>query len=412
MRISNLWWAVLPFCLFACNKDEQQEGTDGTPVSFVTTISPSSRLTVNNSWAGLSDAKVGVEINGTVKEYTVNEKGELTSAAPFYWEDLGQTVSVNAWYPYNEGKKPEVVVAADQSVAANYLASDLLEVNNASVSASENTLTFVHRTACVECALQLNPTEEGTMNAATITLCNLSGVAEGNSVKTTGDYKALVAPQTLTAGTVFMEVTMSDGRSDEYVLPEDVELKQGYIFPVSVEVTPDGLQVAFGTPIKWEGETVGTNGEAPEVGPGANGDNWESNGSDTTTGDSSEVGPDGNANGWTEGDNETTTGGSSTVNPDGNSSNWGGNSETTTGGSSTINPDGNSSNWGGNSETTTGGSSTVNPGGNSSSWGGSSDTTTGSSSTVNPGNSSGATWGGENNSTPVTAGQRNEQSTE
>ena len=120
MRISNLWWAVLPFCLF-------------------------------------SDAKVGVEINGTVKEYTVNEKGELTSAAPFYWEDLGQTVSVNAWYPYNEGKKPEVVVAADQSVAANYLASDLLEVNNASVSASENTLTFVHRTACVECALQLNP---------------------------------------------------------------------------------------------------------------------------------------------------------------------------------------------------------------------------------------------------------------
>lgn len=76
------------FCLFACNKDEQQEGTDGTPVSFVTTISPSSRLTVNNSWAGLSDAKVGVEINGTVKEYTVNEKGELTSAAPFTGKTL------------------------------------------------------------------------------------------------------------------------------------------------------------------------------------------------------------------------------------------------------------------------------------------------------------------------------------
>lgn len=301
MRISNLWWAVLPFCLFACNKDEQQEGTDGTPVSFVTTISPSSRLTVNNSWAGLSDAKVGVEINGTVKEYTVNEKGELTSAAPFYWEDLGQTVSVNAWYPYNEGKKPEaVVVAADQSVAANYLASDLLEVNNASVSASENTLIFVHRTACVECVLQLNPTEEGTMNAATITLCNLSGVAEGNSVKTTGDYKALVAPQTLTAGTVFMEVTMSDGRSDEYVLPEDVELKQGYIFPVYVEVTPDGLQVDFGTPIKWEGETVGTDGEAPEVGPDTDGDKWEQNGDDIQTdGETTEQRPEnGNSSQW------------------------------------------------------------------------------------------------------------------
>lgn len=301
MRISNLWWAVLPFCLFACDKDEQQEGTDGTPVSFVATISPSSRLTVNNSWAGLSDAKVGVEINGTVKEYTVNEKGELTSSAPFYWENLAGTASVNAWYPYNEGKKPEtVVVAADQSVAENYLASDLLEVNAASVSASENTLAFVHRTACVECVLQLDPAEEGTMNAATITLCNLSGVAEGNSVKTTGDYKALVAPQTLAAGTVFLEVAMSDGRSDEYVLPEDVELKQGYIFPVSVEVTPDGLQVDFGTPIKWDGETVGTSGESPEAGPDADGDKWDQNGDDIQTdGETTEQHPEiGNSSQW------------------------------------------------------------------------------------------------------------------
>ncbi len=76
----------------------------------------------------------------------------------------------------------------------------------------------------------------------------------------------------------------------------------------------------------WKGEPVITDGEAPEVGPDANGDNWDSSGSDTTTGDSSEVGPDGSANGWTEGNSETTTGGSSTVNP-GNSSSgatWGG----------------------------------------------------------------------------------------
>lgn len=385
MRISNLWWAVLPFCFFACGEEEQSEATSGTPVSFVATISPASRLTVNNSWAGLSDAKVGVEIGGIVKEYTVNEKGELTSAAPFYWEDLAVPASVNAWYPFNEGEKPEmVVVSADQSVAENFLLSDLLEVNGASISESENTLTFVHRTARIECALTLQSGEEGSLNAATITLLNLSGVDEGNSVKMTGDYKALVAPQTLEAGTPFLEVSMSDGRSDEYVLPDNVELKGGYIFPVSVEVTPDGLQVDFGTPIKWEGETVGTDGEAPEVGPDANGDNWDSSGSDTTTGDSSEVGPDGNANGWTEGDNETTTGGSSTVNPGGNPGEWGGNSETTTGGSSTVNPDGNSSNWGGSSETTTGGSSTVNPGNSS----------------------SGATWGGENNSIQVTAGQK------
>jgi hypothetical protein len=97
-----------------------------------------------------------------------------------------------------------------------------------------------------------------------------------------------------------MEVTMSDGRSDEYVLPEDVELKQGYIFPVSVEVTPDGLNVAFGTPIKWEGETVGTDGEAPEVGPDTDGDKWEQNGDDIQTdGETTEQHPEnGNSSQW------------------------------------------------------------------------------------------------------------------
>ena len=125
-------------------------------------------------------------------------------------------------------------------------------------------------------------------------------MAEGNSIKTTGDYKALVAPQTLPAGTVFLEVTMSDGRSDEYVLPEDVELKSGFIQPVSIEVTPDGLDVDFGTPVKWQGETVGTEGESPEVAPDANGDKWEPNGDNVqTVGETSEQKPaNGNPSEW------------------------------------------------------------------------------------------------------------------
>lgn len=326
MRISNLWWAVLPFCFFACGEEEQSEATGGTPVSFVATISPASRLTVNNSWAGLSDAKVGVEIGGIVKEYTVNEKGELTSAAPFYWEDLAAPASVNAWYPFNEGEKPEtVVVSADQSVAENFLLSDLLEVNGASISESENMLTFVHRTARIECALTLQSGEEGSLNAATITLLNLSGVDEGNSVRMTGDYKALVAPQTVEAGTPFLEVSMSDGRSDEYVLPNNVELKGGYIFPVSVEVTPDGLQVNFGTPIKWEGETVGTTGESPEVGPDTDSGSWNNGGNDTTNGETSPMNPGTNTGVW-NGTDVSTDAGTNEVNPGSSSAEvtWGG----------------------------------------------------------------------------------------
>ena len=67
---------------------------------------------------------------------------------------------------------------------------------------------------------------------------------------------------------------------------------------MSVEVTPDGLQVAFGTPIKWEGETVGTNGEAPEVGPDTDGGSWDNGGDDSTNGETSSVGPGTSTDGW------------------------------------------------------------------------------------------------------------------
>lgn len=51
---------------------------------------------------------MGIEIGGEIKEYVVNEKGELTSIAPFYWGNLSPEVSVNAWFPYNEGKSQRV----------------------------------------------------------------------------------------------------------------------------------------------------------------------------------------------------------------------------------------------------------------------------------------------------------------
>lgn len=378
MKVIKFWWTLLPFLLLSCNKDEQQSEKNGNPVSFLAAISPLSRLTINNSWTGLSGEKVGIEIGGETKEYVVNEKGELTSIAPFYWGNLSPEVSVNAWFPYNEGKKPKsVIVAADQSIAENYWASDLLEVSEAMISEKESILFFQHRAARVDCSIQLSSAEDGILTGSSITLHNLSGVEEGNSVKMTVNYRALVAPQTILAGTIFLEINLGDGRIYEYKLSEDLKLDGGYVYPISIVVAPDDIQVIFKSPVIWNGELVVADGEAPEVGPGANGDNWDSSGSDTTTGDSSEVGPDGNANGWTEGNNETTTGGSSTVKPGGNPGEWNG-----------------------NNETTTGGSSTVNPGGNSSSWDGSSDTTTGSSSTVNPGNSSsGATWGGGNTTT-------------
>lgn len=46
-------------------------------------------------------------------------------------------------------------MAADQSIAENYWASDLLEVSEALISEKENTLFFQHRAARVDCSIQL-----------------------------------------------------------------------------------------------------------------------------------------------------------------------------------------------------------------------------------------------------------------
>ena len=125
--------AVLALFLASCGDDEVSQGADGAEVKFTAGFVPmqtagaDTRLTTNDNWAGLADRTVAIEIDGIVKPYTVDEMGNLTSSDPFYWGDKTE-LTVNAWYPYNEGVKPEIpVVKADQS-GSGYWESDHLEV--------------------------------------------------------------------------------------------------------------------------------------------------------------------------------------------------------------------------------------------------------------------------------------------
>lgn len=298
MKLGNLFWVILPLLAASCS-DDDDESSGRTPISFSTDIEAvsESRLTVNDSWAGQGDSEVGVQIGDEIKVYTADEDGTLTSSDPFYWEDYTGTVTASAYYPYVEGGKPSsVTVSADQSVPANYLASDLMETADTEVTSTNATLTFTHRTNKVECSLAIADGEDESTNGATVTLLNLTGVDSGTSVITSGDYCALVAPQTLPAGTDFLEVELEDGKSYIYTLESDLTLEAGYVTPIDIEVAVDKMEVTIGDSYTWTGNSEDVTSDSPGVGPDTDNDEWTSDGSDSIGSDSPEVGTDADSN--------------------------------------------------------------------------------------------------------------------
>ncbi|WP_308755561.1 fimbrillin family protein [uncultured Bacteroides sp.] len=294
MKFKLLLAASTALLWAACSSEEGEPGIqDADAIPFTASIQPETRLTTNNSWVGLSDDKVAVSIDGMVKEYAVNETGELTSPVPFCWE--GRTdVSVDAWYPYNGGVKPEVIVSSDQSVSANYLKSDFLEVSGATVTFENAVLAFVHRTTKIVCTLNV---PDGGTNGSQVILHGLAGVDKGNSVVTTSDYRALLAPQTVAAGVDFIEVIMSDKRTYTYKLSEDLVLQQGHICQIDLFFTPTGLDAIISDSSMWAGDTDDVGGSSSVNTPEAGGGVWSGDTSVSVDGtaDSNTAGTEGGA---------------------------------------------------------------------------------------------------------------------
>lgn len=330
MKIRLLLTMAIALLLGACNNDEETDGgiNSQNPVTFTAAIQPEieTRITVNNGWTGLADSKMAISIDGAVKEYAVSELGEVTSSNPFYWEGK-ESMVVDAWYPYNNGVKPEtIIVSADQSVAANYEKSDYLEVVGATVTAKKSTLNFTHRTAKVLCTLTLSL--DDTKDARLI-LHNLSGVDEGTSVITTNKYRALVVPQTIPAGTEFVEV--QTGVTGRYVhtLKEDLEFKKGYVYRADITISTSSIDVVFTESSKWVADVETPDAQTPEANPGSGNNNWS-------------------------GDNESAGGNSSTANPDNGNGGWNGNNEDAIGNSSEATPGNEDGGWNGDNENVTG----------------------------------------------------------
>ena len=241
----------------ACTQDEAgflPEGAEGTPVVFTATglnldatATAGTRAPVDGNWEGVS--LVGVLIGGTVKAYNVtpstsdNTGATLTSDDPHYWTNH-DNITVTAWWPYTAGETtpPAVVVKADQSARKDFEGSDLIVAEEQTVSYGNPTLRFTHRTARVTVILT-DYTEERMF----VRLTGLS-TENGNPAQITpynkgGDtYTALVAPQTVAAGTAFITCKFTNGKVFVYKMKEATDWQAGeeYTYTVSLAAAYPG----------------------------------------------------------------------------------------------------------------------------------------------------------------------------
>ena len=242
--------------LAACTQDEAgflPEGAEGTPIVFTVTglntavtATAGTRAPVDSDWEGVQS--VAVLMDGTVKAYDVtpttadNTGATLTSDEPHYWTNHTDRL-VTAWWPYTAGETtpPAVVVKADQSARKNFEGSDLIVAEKQTVSYGNPTLRFTHRTTQITVILT-----DYTEGMASVKLTGLS-TENGNPAEITpydksGDtYTALVAPQSVAAGTAFITCKFTNGKVFVYKMKEATDWQAGeeYTYTVSLAAAED-----------------------------------------------------------------------------------------------------------------------------------------------------------------------------
>ena len=256
MRIRFFALAALALLLGACTQDEAgflPEGAEGTSIVFTATgLNPAATATagtrapVDGNWEGVQS--VAVLMDGTVKTYNVTPStadptsATLTSTDPYYWTNHND-ITVTAWWPYTAGETtpPAVKVKANQSAQKDFEGSDLIVANGQTVTYGSPTLRFTHRTARV--AIVLTDYTEGL---ASVQMTGLSTEGDNPDIivpydKGSNTYTAIVAPQSVAAGTIFITCTFTNGKTFVYKMKNATDWQAGgeYTYTVSLAAAKD-----------------------------------------------------------------------------------------------------------------------------------------------------------------------------
>ena len=256
MRIRFFALAALALSLAACTQDEAgflPEGAEGTPIVFTATgLNPAATATAgtrapaDGNWTGVQS--VAVLMDGTVKTYNVTPStvdltsATLTSTDPYYWTNHND-ITVTAWWPYTAGETtpPAVKVKANQSTQKDFEGSDLIVADGQTVTYGSPTLRFTHRTARVTIVLT-----DYTEGLASVQLTGLSTEGDNPDIivpydKGSNTYTAIVAPQSVAAGTTFIVCTFTNGKTFVYKMKNATDWQAGgeYTYTVSLAAAKD-----------------------------------------------------------------------------------------------------------------------------------------------------------------------------
>ena len=250
--------------LAACTQDEAgflPEGAEGTPIVFtatglnpVATAIAGTRAPADGNWTGVQS--VAVLMDGTVKTYNVTPTADptsatLTSTDPYYWTNH-KDITVTAWWPYTAGETtpPAVKVKANQSAQKDFEGSDLIVADGQTVTYGSPTLRFTHRTARVTIVLT-----DYTEGLASVQMTGLSTEGDNPDIivpydKGSNTYTAIVAPQSVAAGTTFITCTFTNAKTFVYKMKNAADWQAGgeYTYTVSLAAAKD------------PGYTIGGNG--------------------------------------------------------------------------------------------------------------------------------------------------------
>ena len=242
--------------LAACTQDEAgflPEGAEGRSIVFTATgLNPAATATAgtrapaDGNWEGVQS--VAVLMDGTVKAYDVtpstadHTSATLTSTDPYYWTNHNN-ITVTAWWPYTAGETtpPAVKVKANQSAQKDFEGSDLIVADGQTVPYGSPTLRFTHRTARVTIVLT-----DYTEGLASVQLTGLSTEGDNPDIivpydKGSNTYIALVAPQSVAAGTTFITCTFTNGKVFVYKMKNAADWQAGgeYTYTVSLAAAKD-----------------------------------------------------------------------------------------------------------------------------------------------------------------------------
>ena len=242
--------------LAACTQDEAgflPKGAEGTPIVFTAmglnpaaTATAGTRAPADGNWTGVQS--VAVLMDGMVKTYNVTPStadptsATLTSTDPYYWTNHND-ITVTAWWPYTAGETtpPAVKVKANQSAQKDFEGSDLIVADGQTVTYGSPTLRFTHRTARVTIVLT-----DYTEGLASVQLTGLSTEGDNPDIivpysKGSNTYTALVAPQSVAAGTTFITCTFTNAKTFVYKMKNAADWQAGgeYTYTVSLAAAKD-----------------------------------------------------------------------------------------------------------------------------------------------------------------------------